>query len=104
MFRPSSRAAVLTCAGLLGACASTPPAQQWSLNGRTPGQFEADRAYCQSVAASAVDTARMQAAGGGMARGGGMAALGGLLAALELAQSEGVFDRCMQSRGYSQGR
>ncbi len=96
------KGATLFSACLLGACVTSNPAEQWLLSGLSPAQFEADRASCKSIAAGSIDNERVRTAGGGMARGGGMAALGGLLAAAEWAQSQGVLDRCMESRGYMQ--
>ena len=95
---------IVISAGLLGACAATGPADEWWLNGRAPAQFEADRASCKSIAADSINSEKVETAGGGLARGGGMAALGGVMVALEWAQSQAVFSRCMQSRGYVQRR
>lgn len=101
---PWRQCAALAVSLLQVACATSNPAEQWWLNGRSQAQFEADLARCRLIAADAIDDGKVKSAGEGIARGGGMAALGGLLAAAEWAQSQGVLNRCMQSRGYVQRR
>ena len=92
--------AAVVLAGCLSACATSNQPETWMLNGRSQQQFAMDRARCQQLAADQINDQNTQSAGQAMARGGSSAALGGLLAALEMAQSQGAFARCMEARGY----